>query len=47
MEPFSEAHNIDIFGARYIKSVSIYRTGAMLVQNVCLVHTALQFGDLR
>ena len=33
-EPFSEAHNIDICGAKHIKYVKIYKTGEMLVQNV-------------
>ena len=46
-EPFSEAHNIDIFGAKRIKSVLIDRLCEMLVQNACLVHKTLQFGDFR
>ena len=45
MEPFSEAHNIDIIGAKHIKSVDIYRTGELLVQSVYLVHKTLQYGD--
>ena len=36
-----------MFGAKHIKSVYIYRTGEMLVQNVCLVHKTLQFDDFR
>ena len=44
---FSEAHNIDNFGAKQIKFIEIDRTGEMLVQNVCLIHKTLQFCDFR
>ena len=47
MVPFPEAHNIDIFGAQHNKSVWIYRTDEILVQNVCLVHNTMQYGDFR
>ena len=40
MVPFSEAHNIDIFGAQHNKSVWIYRA-----EDVCLVHKTMQYGD--